>query len=283
MKKIAVTGGSGASGRVIVDALAEEGHEVVNIDAKRFKSPNAEYREVDLASYGDVFSALHGADAIVHFAANPEPDFDHFTGAQRFHNNLLSTFNVLNAARALGVQRVVWASSETVYGFPFDTYHPPSAPVDENTPVAPQNAYAVAKVAGEKTAEHYATLTGGAIIGLRLANILYLSDHRDTYDKIPSYWTDPYSRKFNMWTYVDARDVAQAVVRGLSADVKGAHVYNITAADTIMSASNEELIKAVFPDTKLDPETGPHDTLLKIDKARRELGYAPKYSWREIL
>jgi nucleoside-diphosphate-sugar epimerase len=90
-------------------------------------------------------------------------------------------------------------------------------------------------------------------------------------------------RKWNLWGYVDARDVAQSCRLGLEADVRGAEAFIIAAADTVMDRPNEELMAEVFPDVPLRDGTGDFDTLLSIDKARDLLGYAPGYSWRNHL
>ena len=71
------------------------------------------------AYLGATFAALHGHDAVVQLAANGEPDWDHLSGAARFHVNTLIAYNVFQASVHLGIKRVVWASSETVLGFPF--------------------------------------------------------------------------------------------------------------------------------------------------------------------
>jgi nucleoside-diphosphate-sugar epimerase len=91
----------------------------------------------------------------------------------------------------------------------------------------------------------------------------------------------PLKRKWNLWGYVDARDVGQSCRLGLEADIDGAEVFIIAAADTVMTRPNRELIADVFPETKLRPETGDFDTLLGIDKARQMLGYNPQFSWRD--
>lgn len=283
MAKIAVTGGSGASGRFVSAHLLRQGHEVFNVD--RVRAPG-EIRtlEVDLERYGDVVSALMGADAVVHFAANPEPDFDPHTGAERFRGNTVTCFNVFQAAAALGIQRVVWASSETVLGFPFYTNAPVSLPVTEENASQPQNAYAISKVLSEELARHVCRLNPEmTIIGLRLSNILYEADHRDVYAKIPGYWKDLKSRRFNLWSYIDARDVATAVERALEADQRGSRDYIIAADDTIMRQTSHELRDAEFPDVPLAALDFPRQAMISNARAKAELGWAPGYRWSDIL
>lgn len=288
MKRIAVTGGSGSPergvGAVIVRALADKGYEVVNLDIAPPRQHVGEFRRVDLTRYGDTFAALYGADAVVHLAANADPDFDHFTGAQRFHTNTLAAYNVFQAAIAQGIGRVVWGSSETVLGFPFDTFVPETVPTHDDDPAIPTGSYGISKAVTETLAEHLNRMHGVDFIGLRFSNIYYdTPGHETGYDRLPAYWDRPEEKKFNLWGYVDSRDVAQAVLKALTADIKGARNYTIAAADTNMKLTNSELLARCFPGVRLKPGTGSHDTLIGIDRARAELGYEPQYSWRAIL
>ena len=86
--------------------------------------------------------------------------------------------------------------------------------------------------------------------------------------------------KWNVWSYIDARDAAQAFRLALEADVKGAEVFIIANADTVMLRDNKELLAEVFPDVPQKGTFGPNESLFSIEKARRVLKYEPKYSWR---
>jgi nucleoside-diphosphate-sugar epimerase len=114
---------------------------------------------------------------------------------------------------------------------------------------------------------------------LRFSNIMEPHD----YERFPGFWEDPRKRKWNLWGYVDARDVAQSCRLGLEATIQGAEVFIIAAADTVMQQKNHELMARVFPHVPLREGTGDFETLLAIDKARQQLGYAPQYSWRNYL
>ena len=124
MKTIAVTGGSDGAGHFILRELLDRGYACLNINIRAPKEELCPFRQVNMNRYADVFDSLEGADALVHFAANPHPDDAHPSAADRFANNTGSLFNAFNAAPARGIERVVWASSETVYGFPFETNRP---------------------------------------------------------------------------------------------------------------------------------------------------------------
>ena len=280
-----MTGGSGKAGRVVVRDLAERGYEVLNID--RLPSPESNapdsavpYLAADVTDFGQALEALAGGDAmpgfdaVVHLAAIPSPA--HATPDQVFRTNMTSTHAVFAAAARLGLQRVVWASSETTLGLPFE--RPPDyAPVDE-AHMYPETSYALSKVLGEEMARQFSRWSGIPIIGLRFSNIMV----RDDYERFPSYWDDPHLRKWNLWGYVDESHVAQSVRLALEADVDGADSFIIAAADTVMKRPSRELMAEVFPGVTVADDVDGTDTLLAIGKARAKLGYSPQFSWREL-
>jgi nucleoside-diphosphate-sugar epimerase len=198
------------------------------------------------------------------------------TADQVFRTNVTSTYTVFAAAARLGLRRVVWASSETTLGLPFD--RPPDyAPVDE-AHTYPESSYALSKVLGEEMARQFHRWSGIPFVGLRLSNVMV----RDDYAMFPSFQDDAHARKWNLWGYVDESHVAEAVRLGLEADFAGAESFVIAAADTVMRRPSRELMAEVHPDVPLADGVQGNDTLLSIDKARRVLGYAPRFSWREL-
>ncbi len=286
MAKIVVTGGSGKAGSAVVRDLLEHGHQVLNVDrvpSAESSSPDspAPFLSADITDFGQALEALSGAEvlpgieAVVHLAAIPSPV--HATPDAVFRTNITSTHAVFAAAARLGLPRVVWASSETTLGLPFD--RPPDyAPVDEAAELRPETSYALSKVLGEEAARQFSRWTGMTIVGLRFSNVMERAD----YERFPSFWGDPQLRKWNLWGYVDESHVAESVRRALEADVRGAQAYIIAAPDTVMRTPSRELMETVFPGVPVDPAVSGHDTLLGIDKARRELGYAPSFTWREL-
>jgi nucleoside-diphosphate-sugar epimerase len=278
--RIAVTGGSGKLGRSVVRLLTEEGHDVVNLD--RVGDRGSGTVLVDLRDYGQVADALAavdehhtGLDAVVHLAAVPAPGI--LPDVATFHHNMLATYNVFQAARRAGISRVVYASSETVLGLPFDT-DPPYIPVDEVYPARPETTYSLVKHLEEQMAIQLTrwdpTLS---ITALRFSNVMEPED----YAAFPSYHADATRRRWNLWGYIDARDGAQAVLRALQDAAPGFETFIIAAADTVMTRPSAELAAEVFPDVPLAREVSGHETLLSIDKARRLLGYEPRHSWRD--
>ena len=272
--RIVVTGGSGKAGRWVVRDLREHGHDVLNVDLAHDGSDFGLCMVTDLTDLGQTQDALRGADAVVHLAAIPAPGLR--PEGQTFRINILSTYNVFAAAEAAGARRVVWASSETVLGLPFDT-PPLFAPIDETIEPRPETSYALSKLAGETLAGQFARRSGVPFVGLRISNIM----EPDDYAAFPGYWDDPTIRRWNLWGYVDARDVAQAVRKGLEADVAGSEVCIVAAADTVMTRPSAELMAEVFPDVPLRRAIGGRETLLSIERARRVLGYEPEHRWSD--
>lgn len=275
MQKIIVTGGSGKAGRAVIQDLTDHGYTVRNVDLAASPNPDVPSLIADLTDYGQTVDALAGYDAVVHLAAIPAPNIQ--PSAATFRTNITSTYNVFQAAVTLGMQRVVWASSETTLGLPFDREQPDYAPIDEGQTPLPESSYALSKVLGEEMAQQFNRWSGMPIVGLRISNIMEPHD----YARFATWQDDLTIRKWNLWGYVDARDVAQACRKSLTADVTGAEVCIIAAADTCMTTPNADLMAAVYPDVPIQGELGEHDTLLSIARARVILGYEPEYSWRE--
>ena len=274
--RIVVTGGSGKAGRWVVKDLREHGYDVLNVDNRHDGSPHGLCLVADLADDGQAFEALKGADAVVHLAAIPAPDIR--TPAETFRINTLSTYNVFAAAEAHGLQRVVWASSETVLGLPFDT-PPLFAPIDETIEPRPEWSYALSKVLGEEMARQFNRRTGIPFVGLRISNIMEPED----YAAFPSYWDNAQLRRWNLWGYVDCRDVAQACRLGLEAGTTGAEVCIVAAADTVMPRPSADLMAEVFPSVPMTRPVEGRETLLSIDRARRVLGYEPAHRWADYV
>ncbi|SDW15637.1 Nucleoside-diphosphate-sugar epimerase [Arthrobacter sp. cf158] len=279
--RIAVTGGSGKLGRSVVRRLTQDGHQVLNID--RAGTRGRGYVTVDLRNYGQVLDVIlglddqhDGLDAIVHLAAIPAPGLA--PDAAIFENNMVSTYNVFQAARRAGIKKVVYASSETVLGLPFDI-DPPYIPVDEEYTARPESTYSLVKHLEEQMAIQLTRWDPDlSITALRFSNVMDPED----YDAFPSFDSDATLRKWNLWGYIDARDGALAVVRALEHGGPGFETFIIAAADTVMSRSSAELAAEVFPGVEVLKELGEHETMLSIDKARRLLGFEPEHSWRTV-
>lgn len=277
--RIALTGSSGKLGTVVARELRAAGHDVIGLDVRGERGPG--FVQVDLTDYGQVIDALAGVndqhdgiDALVHLGAIPAPGIR--SDIATFHNNMTSTFNVFWAAVRLGIHRIVYASSETVLGLPFDI-DPPYIPVDEEYAPRPESVYSLVKVLEERLATELVRWHPElSITALRFSNVMVPEDYADF-----PFDADARTRKWNLWGYIDARDGAQAVQRALENAPAGFDTFIIAAADTVMTRPNAELVAEVFPGVETRSDLDDTRTLLSIDKARRLLGYEPQHSWRD--
>ncbi len=277
--RIALTGSSGKLGTVVARELRSAGHDVIGLDVRGERGPG--FVQVDLTDYGQVVDALtavndqhDGFDALVHLAAIPAPGIR--SDIATFHNNMASTFNVFWAATRLGIHKIVYASSETVLGLPFDV-PPPYIPVDEEYAPRPESVYSLVKTLEERLAVELVRWNPDlSITALRFSNVMVTED----YAEFP-FDDDARTRKWNLWGYIDARDGAQAVESALQTAPAGFDTFIIAAADTVMTRPNAELVAEVFPGVAIHGDLGENTTLLSIDKARRLLGYEPRHSWRD--
>jgi nucleoside-diphosphate-sugar epimerase len=285
MSRVAVTGGSGKLGQAAIAELLAHGWTVVNLDRVPPSVPMPEevcrFTRIDFTDYGQTVEALtsidggySGVDAVVHLAAIPGPSLA--ANAATFANNLTCTYNVFAAARHAGIRNMVWASSETLLGIPFET-PPPYLPVDEEYAARPESAYSLAKHLEEQMAAQFCRWDPGLkMIGLRFSNVIEPPD----YARFPAFDADPALRSWNLWAYIDARDGAQAIRLALGHDSTGLDVFIIASPDTVMSRPTAELAAEVFPDVPVTRDLGAHESLLSSAKARRVLGYEPKHTWR---
>jgi nucleoside-diphosphate-sugar epimerase len=273
LSKIVVTGASGKAGRAVVRVLLERDYDVLAVDVVPAAESAAPSLLADLTDFGQTVECLAGVESVIHLAAIPASGIH--TEETTFRTNILSTYNVFEAARLVGLRRVVWASSETILGLPFEREQPAYAPIDEDHPAYPESSYALSKLLSEEMGRQLHRRTGTPHVALRFSNIMEPED----YERFPSFWEDATLRRWNLWGYVDARDVAKSCRLALDADVDAEH-FIVAASDTVMNRPSAELMAEVYPSVPYRPTPGEFDTLLSIEKARKLLGYEPEWSWR---
>ncbi|WP_030526221.1 NAD-dependent epimerase/dehydratase family protein [Phycicoccus jejuensis] len=292
--RILLTGGSGKAGRHVVPYLVEHGHTVTNLDRAPLGLDGVTDLDVELTDLGQLLSTLRmpasfdeldepqerAYDAIVHLAAVPAILLK--ADNETYANNVLSTWNVLEAAAILGIRKVVFASSETTYGICFarGERKPEYLPVDEEHPTVPEDAYATSKVVNETTARSLQRRTGADVYGLRINNVIEPHEYAE---RFPGFLEDPAQRRRNIFAYIDVRDLAQAIDRCLATDGLGFEVFNIANADHSVAATTAELVEQFYDGVEVRREMGEHETFFCIDKAKRLLGYEPQHSWRDVL
>jgi nucleoside-diphosphate-sugar epimerase len=276
LKKILVTGGSGKAGRWVVPELLSHGYEVINADQR--PSDQAHTFQVDLTDLGQVFGVVEGKDAILHLAAIPWAG-EHAVEVV-FRNNVMTTFNILQAACVLGVKKVVLAGSESALGFPFffRRFSPHYLPIDEGHPLLAQDAYGLSKIAIEELGKGFARRDPEmSILSLRLSYILTPQDYAA---ELKAAWEDERRNEFNLWAYVDARDVAQACRLALEYPQPGFDAFYIAAPDTLMRQPTLDLVEQCYPGVeRVADGFGGCMSPLDCSRAEKVLGYKAQYTW----
>src|SRR5215207_6666300 len=285
--RVLVTGARGKVGRAAVAALQQAGHDLRATDVippifERPEESKPDYFQTQLTDAGDAFALVRGAEAVVHAAAIPEPT--HNPPHVVFHNNLMATFNVLEAAIRFGVTRFVNISSETVPGFffPERDFLPEYVPVDEEHPIRPQDPYATAKYFGE-------LLMDGAI---RRSDIRCISirpswvQHEGNYERnLGPMVRDRSELSAGIWSYIDVYDLADAMVLATESDLPGHEVFYIASPDNVGGRPFEKIVREYYGDAVEIKRPLPREDASGIStaKAQEVLGYSPKRSWRDYL
>jgi UDP-glucose 4-epimerase len=192
--RVLVTGGAGFLGSHLVDSLVAAGDEVIvldnlyrgspaNIDA-HLRTGAVRFIEADIRDYAATIEAAAGAEVVYHLAAQSNvigaiTDTDY-----SFTTNVAGTYNVLKAAAAMGVRRLVFSSSREVYG------EPDSIPVPESAPLTAKNPYGASKVAGEAYCRVWESTTGLECQILRFANVYGPRDR----DRVIPIWIEQATR-----------------------------------------------------------------------------------------
>jgi len=278
--RVAVTGGSGLAGFAAVEHLLDAGHAVISIDRRPPPKAITEYRLVDCQDLGQVCGACRGVDAILHLAAIPRPI--HHSPDEVFRTNIMTTFNIFEAAAVLEIPRVVYVSSMSVTGLPF-SYRPirlAYLPIDEAHPQAPQDAYALSKALGEDIAAAFVRRMAGAlsVVSLRFPWIHTPATFKSTLTPLQD---DPAGGATNLWGYIDTRDVARACRLALEADISGQEAFYISARNTFMKTDTVSLAQAYYPEVGIRSPLAGKASLFDCSKAAAALGFEALYSWED--
>jgi len=235
----------------------------------------------DLTDAGDAFAVIRGADVVVHAAAIPEP-----TGNPPhvvFQTNIMATFNVLEAAVRFGVKRFVNISSETVPGFffPERPFLPDYAPVDELHPAHPQDPYALTKLFGEQLMDAAVQRSDIRAISLRPSWVQFEGNYEQN---LGPQVRDASVLSPNLWSYIDAYDLADAIVLAADSDLPGHEVFYIASPDNVGGRDFAAILKEYYGDQiELRPLDRADASGITSRKAMNALGWSPKRSWRDYL
>lgn len=293
-KRIVFTGGSGKAGKHVVPWLKAKGYDILNLDLKPLDCTGVNTLIADVTDSGQVFNALSmhfgfdgyetpggpkKVDAVVHFAAIPrvliEPD------NVTFQANVMSTYNVIEAAMKLGIRKVVIASSETTYGVCFAEGEKDFAhfPLEEDYPIDPMDSYGLSKEVNEKTARAFATRYGADIYALRIGNVI--EPHE--YGPFKTYAANPPMRRRNAWSYIDARDLGQIVHLCLEKDGLGFQVFNATNDTITANEPTEAFLDKWAPNTPRRRRMEGFEAPLSNRKIREVLGFKEEHNWRDYV
>lgn len=293
-KRIVFTGGSGKAGRYAIAHLRAQGHAVLNLDLKLNDMDGITTLVTDLTDSGQVFNALTmhfdfegfnsgsgpaPVDAVVHFAAIPrvllQPD------NETFKANVVSTYNVIEAATKLGINKVIIASSETTYGVCFaegdKDYH--AFPLEEDYDIDPMDSYGLSKLVNEKTARAFAMRTGADIYALRIGNVIAPED----YANFPTFLANPLSRKRNAWSYIDARDLGQIVDLCVDRDGLGFQVFNAVNDEITANEPTEAFLRKWAPNSPITRPMSEREAPISNRKIREVLGFKEQHNWRQYV
>jgi nucleoside-diphosphate-sugar epimerase len=282
--RILVTGARGKVGAATVAALYDAGHEVTAVDVQpplfeAFRGPVA-YKQADLTDAGAAFAVMPGHDAVVHAAAIPEPT--QHPAHMIFANNLMATFNALEAAIRLGARRFVNVSSETVPGFffPERPWLPDYLPVDEDHPIRPQDPYATAKAFGEQLMDAAVRRSDIRALSLRPSWVQWEGNYEGN---LGAQIREP-GPSSGFWSYIDVHDLADALRLAAESDLPGHEVLYIASPDIAAREPLAELVRRHHGDAvEVRPTDRPDAGGISIARARRVLGYDPTRSWRDYL
>lgn len=284
--KVLVTGAHGKVGRAAVAALVAGGHEVTASDLtppgfERKEPGTPRYVQAQLTNAGDAFAIVRGHDAVVHVAAIPEP-----TGNPPhvvFSNNLMSAFNVLEAAVRFGITRFVNISSETVPGFffPERDFLPDYVPVDEEHEPRPQDPYALSKLFSEQLCDAAVRRSDIRCISLRPSWVQYEGNYEQN---LGPQVRDASVLSPNFWSYIDAYDLADAIVLAVESDLPGHEVFYIASPDNVGGHDFAKVVEQYYGDkVAVRPLSRVDASGISCAKAERLLGYTPTRSWRDYL
>lgn len=284
--KVVVTGSRGKVGRAATQAFADAGHDVLGVDLVRpvFDAGvvvPGRYQMADLTDAGSAYAVVAGADAVVHIAAIPQP-----TGNPPhvvLQTNVMSTFNLIEAAVRFGVKRFVNVSSESIVGnfFPERPFLPDYAPVDEQHPLYPQDPYALSKAFGEQMMDAAVRRSDIRAISIRPSTV----HNEDNYEtNLGPQVRDPSNLSANLWSYIDVYDLADALVLAAESDLPGHEVFYIASPDNAGGHDFAEILHRYYGDAiELRPLSRVDASGIDTRKARRLLGWNPIRSWRDYL
>jgi UDP-glucose 4-epimerase len=301
--RILVTGGAGFIGSHLVDRLVGEGYRVRVVDnlssgrvenLRRHIDSNAiEFVIADLKDPQMALRSVEDVDVVFHFAANPEVRVSSIDPEVHFNENVVATFDLLEAMRRRGVKEIVFASSSSVYG------EPDSIPVGEDAPLRPVSVYGASKASCESLIYAYTRLYDLRAVVLRYANIVGpRMRHGVVWDFIAKLRGNPVELEVlgdgsQVRSYMHVLDAVEATITAWSRGEGGYQVYNVASedwiavdevADIVVETMGLKDVRKIYKPI-LHGVGWPGDVkriALKIDRLK-SIGFKPRMSSREAV
>ena len=274
---IVVTGATGRLGRLVADRLLSDGQEVVGTDRLPADSPGFRFVLGDLSDADTASNVIRGADVVIHMGAIPGPRSAE--PYETFENNVSSTFNVMMAAAEHRVRRVVFSSSAFGMGWAHDpsAFVPLYLPLDEDHPMMPFEPYGLSKQVGESIGQMVARSAGTSVVSLRFTNVATPEVQAEFPWPAP---TPATPLTLVMWAYADARDVAEAHVLAVNADIRGHEAFLLAQPPTRFREPTAELVRDNFGDrVEIRGGLEGNASVISTLKAQRMLGFTPRHNW----
>jgi nucleoside-diphosphate-sugar epimerase len=283
--RVLVTGARGKVGAATVNRLLQAGHRVTAADlapAVYERAREVLYVQADLTDAGHAAAVVPGHEAVVHAAAIASPV--HSPPHVIFQNNLMATYQTIEAAERAGVRRFVHISSETVPGFSYPRryFHADYAPIDESHPVRPQDSYALSKWFGEQLMDAAVQRSHLSGVSIRPTWVQWEGNiERNVGPIVRARGTD---KSASFWSYVSVYDLADLITLATTADQPGHEVLYAAAADNAGGGGLHDLVRRNFgAEVELRPVERPDASGISCAKAERLLGWKPSRSWRDLL
>ena len=275
---IVVTGAAGRLGRRVVQLLVDQGREVLATDQLAADDLPTEFVRCDLGDAGTVAEILSGAEGVIHMGAIPGPQ--RAEPRVIFENNVAADFNVMMSAAELGLRRVVFSSSAFGMGWAHDgnAFVPLYLPLDEEHPMMPFEPYGLTKQVGEDIGRMIARNSDTTVVSLRFTNVALPEVQAEFPWPAPTP-QDPLT--LVMWAYADARDVAEAHVLALDAEIEEYEAFMLAQPSSRFAEPTIDLAKRNFGD-RVEIREGLEGTasVISTAKAQRLLGWKPRHDWR---
>lgn len=294
--RILITGSSGKAGQSLITYLLSQHHSLLNLDLAPLPPPlssKVHTLRLDLTDAGQVFSAMHShftfsepftepttaiPDAVIHLAGYARnmmvPD------NETFRCNVLSTYNILEAACRAGVRKILLAGSICTYGVTYadGDVDFPSFPVTEDDDTNPMDVYGLSKVASESAARSFARRFAADIYVFRLGAIVTPDEFQA---RFRAYVETPERFKVHGWSYTDAGDMGRMFEAGLRTEGLGFQVFNAVNDEITNDMETGEFLRLHCPGVRVTRDLVGREAPISNAKMREMLGFRQGVSWRE--